>query len=409
MRIAVIVNYFPKITETFVINQINGLVERGHDVTIIAMHKTGEDAGEGQIDISKYQLLQKTIFLDIVPKKYIDRIGFIVKCLYRSPQAIGIVIRSLNVFKYKRYSTSLYLAVIGMKLQKYPSFDIIHCQFGTLAPVIQKLKEVGAVKGKLVVSFRGMDITKKSDQYKNMSNGLFPSIELFLPVCAYFKDVLIHYGCEENKIKVLHSGIEVDKFVYRKRHAWNNPVRLISVGRLVAKKGFEYSIRAIREVLQTGLPVTYQIVGDGPEYNRLYDLISELSLHNYVKLLGWKDHDAVVNLINQSDILIAPSISSDDKDKEGIPNVLKEAMALGLPVISTYHSGIPELIKDGVSGTLVPERDSNELAYQIINIIKNPQSARNMCEEARRKVELEFNIRQQTDRLEYLYKTLLNN
>ncbi|MBX3301839.1 MAG: glycosyltransferase [Nitrospira sp.] len=115
-----------------------------------------------------------------------------------------------------------------------------------------------------------------------------------------------------------------------------------------------------------------------------------MSLERQVKLLGWKTHEEVKILLEDSHVLVAPSLTSAGGDEEGIPNAIKEAMASGLPVIGTFHSGIPELVTDGVSSLLVPERDPASLADALAYLMHHPEICDEMGRAGRRQVEQKF-------------------
>jgi len=145
------------------------------------------------------------------------------------------------------------------------------------------------------------------------------------------------------------------------------------------------------------------VVGDGMLRENLQQLIEGMGIERQVKLLGWKTHDEVKMLLEESHVLVAPSLTSEDGDQEGIPNAIKEAMASGLPVISTFHSGIPELVTDGVSGFLVPERDVASLADSLAYLIRHPEKCNEMGKAGRMQVEQKFNIHHLNKELEELY------
>lgn len=406
MRIAIVVNKFPTITETFVLYQITGLIERGHDVTIFAMHKQLPEKQHS--DVLKYKLLERTVYIDECPKNFLDRVVFILQRMWRKPGLIGVLIRASNVFKYRGLSLYLYLHVLGSVLYQYRSFDIIHCQFGTYAPLLLKLKAIRAIEGKLITSFRGVDISKKLAQNGDMYKEVFSRGAFFLPVCSHFKDILVKHGCDELKTHVLYSGIQTRKLEFKIKSSFNDPVQLLSVGRLVKKKGFEYTIRAINEIITQGISVQYRIVGQGVEYDSLSKTVATLQLEQYVTFIGWKNHSDVINLMHESDIFIAPSMTTDDGDKEGIPNVLKEAMAVGLPVITTNHSGIPELVIDNETGFIVPEGNYKEIGLRIQHILNNPNTVYAVRKNARRKVESEFDTEVLNDTLVNIYSSVLH-
>jgi colanic acid/amylovoran biosynthesis glycosyltransferase len=149
------------------------------------------------------------------------------------------------------------------------------------------------------------------------------------------------------------------------------------------------------------------VTGDGPLRADLQGLIDELGIGREVKLTGWKAHDEVIDLMRGSHILIAPSITTADGDQEGIPNVLKEAMALGMPVIGTTHSGIPELIEHGLNGFLVPEKNAEALADCLTYVIDNPDIWPSLGHNGRKYVEGQFDINTLNDHLVEIYRQLL--
>jgi len=118
--------------------------------------------------------------------------------------------------------------------------------------------------------------------------------------------------------------------------------------------------------------VSYTIVGDGPERAKLQSLISGLGASRVVQLAGWKDQKDVADLLRQAHVLLAPSVTTSDGEEEGIPVALMEAMASGMPVISTRHSGIPELVRDEVSGFLVDEKRVDHLVHRIRRLLEQP-------------------------------------
>ena len=180
----------------------------------------------------------------------------------------------------------------------------------------------------------------------------------------------------------------------------------MTVGRLVEKKGIEYVLRAVRVLADRGVEVEYRILGDGPRRDRLAALAAELGVADRVHLQGRHGQQAVREGVEGSDVLVAASVTAADGDEEGIPNVLKEAMALGLPVVGTRHAGIPELIEDGVSGFLVPERDEAALADALQRLARDPGRWAAMGRAGRARIEREYDIHRLNDRLAGLLESL---
>jgi colanic acid/amylovoran biosynthesis glycosyltransferase len=152
--------------------------------------------------------------------------------------------------------------------------------------------------------------------------------------------------------------------------------------------------------------VQYRIVGDGPLLAPLKQLVSEMQLHEHITFLGEKTSDEVCHELSNAHLFLAPSVTGSSGDMEGIPTVLMEAMAAGLPVISTLHSGIPELVEDGVSGRLVGERDEQALAQAMQELVDNVEQWPAMGSAGREKVLREFNIKTLNERLDHLFEQL---
>jgi colanic acid/amylovoran biosynthesis glycosyltransferase len=166
-------------------------------------------------------------------------------------------------------------------------------------------------------------------------------------------------------------------------------------------------LRAVRILLDRGVDVEYRILGDGPRRERLTALVAELGVKDRVTLHGRHGQETVRDGLEGSDVLVAASVTAADGDEEGIPNVLKEAMAVGLPVVGTRHAGIPELIEDGVSGFLVPERDEAALADALQRLAWAPTEWAAMGRAGRAKIEQDYDINRLNDRLAGLLEYLI--
>ena len=140
----------------------------------------------------------------------------------------------------------------------------------------------------------------------------------------------------------------------------------------------------------------------------LQALIQELHLEAIVQLTGWQNEQELIDHLDQAHIFIAPSVTASDGNQDAPINVLKEAMAMGLPVISTVHGGIPELVQDGISGYLVPEREVQALSDRLAQLLSEPERWPEMGRAGRAYVEQHFNLQQLNDRLVSRYQELLH-
>jgi colanic acid/amylovoran biosynthesis glycosyltransferase len=404
MKIAFFLNEFPALSQPFVLNQITGMIDRGHEVDIYAMSRFEAEKRHPQIE--SYGLLEKTRFFSDVPARYRDRlrkaVGLILsRGLWRRP---GLMVRSILAVKNGRMGINLRLLHRVLALADRGRYDVIHCQFGTLGPLALELKELGATDGAVVTSFRGYDITKVLASDPSHYDLLFRYGALFLPVSKSLADKLRAAGCPSDRTRILHSGIDCSRFRFAERcKRRDEPMRLLGIGRFVAKKGWSDAIEAVAAARKAGRDIQFTLVGDGELRHQIEDKIAACQIQDAVTLCGWRDHDEITRLLDESHVLIAPSVTAEDGDQEGIPNVLKEAMATGMPVLSTWHSGIPELVEDGMTGYLVPERDVAALSDRLISLCDHPERWAEMGRNARKKIEAEFDTAKINEYLESLY------
>lgn len=355
LKILFVVGCFPLLPETFIVNQLTGLIDRGHEIAIYSSHM-----GQKKIhpDVLKYGLLNLTSY--------------------------------------------------GQLPFDIASYDIILCQFGPLGKKFIKIKKELGLKAKIVTCFRGYDITQEvQEKGRHVYDTLWKEGDLFLPVCEYFRDVMIDLGCNPNKIIVHHSAIDLDRFAFRSKKKGSDGISIVSVNRLVPKKGTFYAINAVRALLKKYPTIRYNIMGDGRLKSYLANIIERSGTQRNIKLLGWGTHDDVAELLKTADIFVLPSLTDSSGNMEGIPNALKEAMAVGIPVVSTYHAGIAELVENGKTGFLVRCGDSRELAQKIEYLLDNPQERARMGVLARKKVEDEYETNTLNDRLIAIFYELL--
>lgn len=407
MKVAFIVDQFPALSQTFILNQITGLIDRGHEVDIYA-HSSGNES-KIHADVERYKLLNRTFYLKVPENKLlrlVKGVNLIIRYFHKRPT---ILLKVLNIFKFRKDAASLTILYKIIPFLNNRTYDIIHCHFGPNGNLGVLLKEMGISKGKIITSFHGFDVSYYIKNHgENVYDYLFAKGDQFLPISNRWKDELIRLGCSKEKIVIHRMGVDIGRFNFSPRKPkFGERVNLLSIARLIEKKGLQYGIRAVAKVLKDYSNIEYKIVGDGPLKGDLECLIKELNISDTVKLLGWKPQEAVIRLMKDTDILLAPSVTDQYGNQEGIPVVLMEALAQGIPVLSTYHSGIPELVTDGVSGFLVPERDINALADRLIYFIEHPEICPKMGRAGRRYVEKYFDINKLNDQLVDLYRQLI--
>jgi colanic acid/amylovoran biosynthesis glycosyltransferase len=407
MRIALLLNEFPKLSETFIINQIVGLIQRGHTVDIFAYQK-----GDQQVHprVEQFQLVSRTQYLNI-PTSWKKRApvaaNIILKGGWKRPWQL---LPAMNVFAHGKAAINLEMlcahAFFLERTVKTPAYDVIHCHFGPSGIFGQNLRDIGDLKGPLLTTFHGFDIASFVKQngigvYKK----LFRKGEAFTCSSQFVREKLIAAGCDPAKISLFKLGTDLSKFDFIERRAESDGViRLITIARLVEKKGLEYSIKAVAKLVRQFPKLEYTIVGDGHLREDLSLLIGRLNLQKNITLAGWKTQKDVRQLLAKSHIFVLASVLSSDGDFEGQGMVLQEAQAMGLPVVCTNHNGFSESILDGQSGFLVPERDTDALSARLADLMGQPNSWLEIGRKGRAFVEAEFDLNKRDDALVELYR-----
>jgi len=405
MRIAFFLNSFPEISETFVLNQITGLLDRGHDVVIYAKHR-GADAPIHPC-ITRYELLRRTRYLLRPPSSALARrIAALAHLIQQLPLNPAKVARAFPACL--RGGRPCKILCTGLSLLPERPCDAVLAHFGTSGARAIRLRRVGALSGRIATVFHGFDMTKKLTKAgRRAYDDLFQEGELFLPISQRWSRSLAHLGCPADRTVVHRMGIDRGMFPFAPREDNpNQPVNIVSVARLVEKKGIEYGLRAVAETSRRHPRVRYTVVGDGPLRPELERLASRLGTLDRVRFLGMRSLDEVADVLRTASIFLAPSVTGADGDQEGIPVALMEAMSSGLPVISTQHSGIPELVEHGISGFLAPEADAAALARHLTHLIEHPELWPAMGEAGSRKIQAEYDIETLNDRLVGLLERL---
>lgn len=410
MRVAFMVTTFPRLSETFVLSQITGLIDRGHEVDIFADRPSGEP--KVHPDVERYQLQARTRYLNpahSMPRNKLRRVReglhFALRQLPRNARPL---LQALNVAQHGKEAASLRLLYTVRPFLEAAPYDVVHCHFGPNGQRALFLKQLGALQGRLITSFHGHDVSAYiKKQGVDVYQKLFAQGDMFLPISERMRADLVRMGCCEQRTQVHRMGIDVRAFTLVPRTLDGGPVRLLSVARLVEKKGIEYAIRAVAQSAKRGVRLEYTIVGDGQLREPLARLIDELQASETIKLIGWRHQEEVAQLMRQAHLLLAPSVTAANGDQEGIPVVLMEALASGMPVLTTNHSGIPELVSENESGFLVPERDVEALAERLCYLIEHPERWAAMGQIGRRHVEEQFDTERLNDRLVELYQQLV--
>lgn len=391
MKLTFFTMRFPVASETFVLNQVTHFIDAGYDVEIISVFPG--DLVNRHAAFDDYGLAAKTHYLLPEEKvslvdKLIQRLKLVLPKITKSS-----LLRSLNVRRYGAQSSKLLLPSIVANASQTFTADVFLVHFGYAGALANKLRELGVLKGKQATVFHGADISRRHilEEHKHDYVNLFEQSELMLPISHLWENKLIEMGCPPEKIHVTRMGIEPEKFNFQPRQGFHKPLRIVSVARLTEKKGLDVAVKASAILKQRGGQFQYTIIGNGEQDEMMRGFIAEEGMEDCVTMPGFKPQDEIRKALSEADIFLLPSKTAADGDMEGIPVALMEAMAVGLPVVSTFHSGIPELIENNVSGWLVEEDDPEALADTLLKLSQGEVDVAPVVTAARHKVETEFN------------------
>jgi colanic acid/amylovoran biosynthesis glycosyltransferase len=292
--------------------------------------------------------------------------------------------------------------------------SLIHAHFGVDGSRVMRLART--LRLPLLVTLHDYDITTSDadllalapycKRYIARRPRLMRSASAFLAVSEFIKQKAVERGFPAAKILVHYMGIDTTRFEPRLDRSDTAPIVLF-VGRLVEKKGCQYLIRAMARVREQHPEAELVVIGDGPLRAEL-EAEASAKLERY-RFLGAQSPDAVKAWYAKARVFCAPSVTARSGETEGLTTTVLEAQAAGLPVVATFHSGVPEAVTDDQTGLLVAEHDSETLAQRLTTLLSQPQLATRLATQARSSVLARFDMARQTALLETIYEQLVRD
>jgi len=393
VKIAVIVGGFPRISETWDLTQVTALLDRGHEVDLYARRASGESIVHA--DVTEYGLMQRTHYFG-VPETRGGRLRraatTLARAFVRHPRAM---LTCLNLPRYgSAYAVLNNVMLVAPFLDR--RYDALLCHFGGNGMDFIALKDAFP-RTRFVTMFHGDDYFIGDEKGVGALALLKELGDAFLVTTdCYGRATLRRYGFDDERIVTLRLSIGAKKIPFRERRSSPDRVRLLSVGRLVEKKGLEIGVRAAA-ALQAANPsrrVEYRIIGDGPLRADLARLTHELGATSTVQFLGALDGAEVMRWMQESDIYLLPSLM------EQAGYVLLEAQASGMPVVATRVGGVPEMVREGQSALLVEAGNVAAMTEAVQGLLDRPDSWAEMGRQGRRHVEEHFDVGKLTTALE---------
>jgi glycosyltransferase involved in cell wall biosynthesis len=287
--------------------------------------------------------------------------------------------------------------------------DIIHAHFGPEGVVVGKVAHELNIP--LVVSFYGHDISRSvlSSFWRSRYRKLLRHQNCIVIVLSeQMKAKVKEIGFPQNRIEIVHLSRDLTQF--NLKHIPSNVQKFVSVGRLTPKKGHFDTINAFEKLLEAGYNIKLEIIGDGELRNNLQEYIQEKEVQAAVKLLGPLPNKEVITKLKEADAFILCSKTAPDGDKEGTPTVLVEAQAVGLPCISTFHAGIPEMIPEDNHFFLAQEGNVQQIAERVERLIHcDKNKIEEISKAGRKKIDEDYKLSREVEKLRKLYNNLSLN
>lgn len=368
LRLAIVTNTTP--TETFIRAHIERLPFR-------VIHLSGYEAQYSQ---------------NGAPVKSLSRSGhpsFLIRVTRLLPEVISFRIRQRMIHQMTDQE------ILADYLSQ-ESIDVVLAEYGMMGAFLAPVCAMARIP--IVVHFHGADATRRDylESFGSRYRSMFKSAAACIAVSNRMKRDLIAIGCDEEKVVLCPYGPNENFFNCQPDYFSN---QLIAVGRLTPKKAPHLTILAFAEALRTNSDLRLVVIGDGELWGVCRDLVTSLSLSGKVELLGTQTPEQIQEHMNRSFAFVQHSVEAWDGDCEGTPVSVLEAAAAGLPVISTRHAGINDVIQQGETGLLGPERDIVTMTSSIVRYANDRSFARACGERAREFIRTHLPISRHLERL----------
>lgn len=395
MYIGYVLKRYPRFSETFVVNEILAHERAGTKIDIFALGPVMEthfQDGISQVRAPVSRLTDKQrnteTFWALLNEGFSKLSNFAAK-LEKAKGTVHEVAQSV---------------LLALEIKKR-GIQHLHAHFGTQATTVARQ---AAIFADITYTFtaHAKDIYfqyEESTELGQKMRDASATVTVSDYNLAYLRE---QYGDDAKSAVRIYNGMDLRKFPYQP--FTQNNRHILSVGRLVAKKGFSVLLDALAILKQREVSMHCTLVGDGGLRGQLLEQIERLNIQDVVDMVGPMPQPEIIKFMKSANMMIAPSVISEDGDRDGLPTVLLESMALGTPVISTQVAGIPELVQDGVTGLCVPPNDPEALANAIERLLDDPELCKTLSLNSRALIESEYDEDKNVAVLQQLFSAAIN-
>jgi colanic acid/amylovoran biosynthesis glycosyltransferase len=383
--VAYIIKMYPRFSETFVLSELLELQRQGLHVHVFSLKKP--DDGVFHADVAR--LSARVTYLPESPLLDPGAFAAAQREVFgwnrrRYLHALSLALRRRRAVTMKQFLRAGYIAV---RLRR-EGIRHVHAHFASgPAAVALHLHRLTGISYSFTAHAK--DIYLDTVDRKELATKL-RFARFAITVSDYNRKYLSELAGESRLFRI-YNGLDLERFAPNGAVPEEPPL-VLAVGRLIEKKGFADLVRACALLRDTGCRFSCRIVGKGQLERELGDLVRGLGLDGLVELAGPLPREALVELYRRASLVVAPCVVGADGNRDGLPTVLIEAMALGVPVVATDVTSIPELVEDGVTGVLVPQGDPEALAAAIRGVLADRIRAEALARAGREQVESRFDL-----------------
>jgi len=409
LRVVYYVGRFPSVSQTFIVNQIADMTQRGHEVALYAFRRG--DTSVPDDTIRRHGLMERTTFAPSLPASRAGRMRAAIRALHESPLGRRILRETISPRRFGWSEVVPFRRIVwGLDIARHMTDfqpDILHVHFGFNAMLPMCVQKAGVrPSARMLVTLHGFDLHRYStDDYRE----IFRHAQGFTVNSGYTAERAVALGCPPEKIVRLPVGLDCARYIERgaRNQARTQPVRILYVGRLVEFKGIDIAIRSVarlRELCEADIRFT--IVGEGEMRGVAEQLVDELGLRDSVAFRGVVSRQETIDCFADADIFLFPGVTARDGRQENQGLVIQEAQAMEVPVVVCDVGGVAEGVLPDETGYVLPERDIEGIAAALCRLACHPEERRRMGRRGRRFVEARYDSRVLGARLEEIYRSL---
>ena len=397
LRLGYILKQYPRYSETFIVRYILAHEAAGLELEIFSLRPPSDSH------------FQDSIARVRAPVRYLPSNGLKATDLWEAAERAGEVLPGvwarLEAARGEA-ARDVHQALLLAREVRLRGIQHLHAHFATNATAVARL---AARFADVPYTFHAhaKDIFHDSVRAEDLRRKLSEAAGVITVTDYNLEFLRARYGAAAAGVRHIYNGLDLDQ--YRFVAPDDRPPRIVSVGRLVEKKGFCDLIRACALLARAGRQFCCQIIGSGPLEADLRAQIEQLGLQGTVELAGPRPQSEVLNEVQAARVYAGPFVIGSDGDRDGLPNVLLEAMALGTPCVSTDVTGIPEVLRDGETGLMVPQHDPAALAVAVDRLLGDCSLRVHLATEARRLIEAEFDIHRNTERMRDMFRSAVRS